>query len=69
MIFFLEKSIESSFRGIVANVLNYDIVVSEFELQSPYSLSVLYHWESYEPSDPPPIYGLNSTPVVLQGYH
>ena len=57
---FLNRFEESPPR-VVANVLDCDIVVSEFELQSCY---YVHFWESYEPLIPTN-YGLNITTTVL----
>ena len=48
-------------RSAMVKAIVCGIVVSEFEL---HSLSDKYPWEKYEPSFPP-IYGLNSTTIVL----
>ena len=41
----VSKGLTGSLRDIVANVLNQDIVVSEFELQP---LCYVFPWERYE---------------------
>ena len=53
--------------GLVVNVLNYDIVVSEFELQSRYYVRISINEKSMS-SLIPTSYGLNSTTTVLQGW-
>ena len=52
--------------GAVANVLNCDIVVYEYELQSHYCIYFhLYNCEKHEPLYPPDRYVLNSITTVL----
>ena len=55
--------IGGSFRGVVANVLDSDIVVSKFEFQSVH-FPTNAPWQRYEPLYPP-IYGLNSTTIII----
>ncbi len=58
-----------SLCSVEANVLDYDIVVSEFEFQSRYYVHFRTNapWERSEPLYPPS-YGLNSiTAVLLEG--
>ena len=52
-------------RGVEANMLDYNIVVS-LNSRSCYYVLDKYHRERYEPLYPPPSYGLNSTTVVHQ---
>ena len=47
------------------NVLEFGLVVSEFELKLSPSLSEKYSWESYEPPYPPS-YELDRTTTVIQ---
>ena len=58
----MKKRSEEGPHGIVGNLFDWDVVVSEFELFC--SLSDIYSGESNEPSYPPS-YGLNSTTTVL----